>query len=77
MKFTISDQYPDKWIHGNLQEKPLEECFLGKDDDGREDWYLNIKNLNQLVELAKRKKQNLFINFNSMEIIFTYQDSPE
>jgi len=89
MKFKVEDQYPTKWVHGNLQEAPLPDCKLkteGGPLDGWEWWTIEVGSLEDLIALAKWKVKNeeqyrdgcnIFINVEDMRIAFTAQDEPE
>ncbi len=88
MKFKVEDQYPQKWIHGDLQEKPLDRCKLEDDPDFPrwQMWTVEIDSVEQLIELAKEKEAqgglydqgcNIFIDVKGRRIVFTNQGEPE
>ena len=89
MKFKVEDQYPTKWVHGNLQEAPLPDCKLETEGgllDGWEEWTIEVGSPEELIGLGKWKAEhdesysgvcNIFINVKEMRIMFTTQDVPE
>jgi hypothetical protein len=77
MRFCISKQYPDKWIHGNREEPPTDNClwvpFKPQDPTSHGYYVTDIEDLHGLLVLQSKTGMNLFINFGVGE----FQPYPE
>jgi hypothetical protein len=84
MIFEIEDQHPTKWITDNEAEPPLPgatRVVRSKPPNYPEivSWHIEINTLEGLLEIAKQKQTNLFINvdWDPPRIIFTQQSEPD
>lgn len=82
MKFFIKDQYPQEWITENEAVPPFPECNREpwkNEKFGTEgaEWSIEVESLDDLIELGRRKKRNLFINLDESTIILTEYDAPD